>query len=78
MSIFYTKDQIDSLATVIGERIKSATNEAALIESLQKSGTYSILTSTEKENALKNNSVENALNIDSYISSLESGFNLPE
>ncbi len=78
MSIFYTKDQIDSLATVIGERIKSATNEAALIESLQKSGTYSILTSTEKENALKNNSVENALNIDSYISSLESGFNPPE
>lgn len=75
MSTIYTKDQIDSLATVIGHRIKTATSEGALLESLQASGTYKLLTSSEKDFALSKTSVENAVNIDSYISALESGLN---
>ena len=70
MSTFYTKEQIDSLAVIIGKRIKDSTSTLKIIESLSTSEEYSLLTNNQKlaiSMLMAEERPEPASNIDSFI-----------
>lgn len=49
MATFYTKDQIDSLGNVIGQRIRDSVNTSSITEALVASENYHLLSKAEKE-----------------------------
>ena len=49
MATFYTKDQIDSLGNVIGQRIRDSVNTSSITEALVASENYHLLSNAEKE-----------------------------
>ena len=49
MATFYTKDQIDSLGNIIGQRIRDSVNTSSVTEALVASENYHLLSNAEKE-----------------------------
>lgn len=84
MSIFYTKDQTDDLAGVIGERIKASVSETNVVNALNNSSQFHLLTTAEKAeilNLLETGIVGSAddccppaTDITSFIDALDNGF----
>ena len=52
MTILYTKEQIDNLAGVIGYRIKDSISESSIINILNNSSQYHLLSTQEKQEIL--------------------------
>lgn len=82
MTILYTKEQIDNLAGVIGYRIKDSISESSIINILNNSSQYHLLSTQEKQEIL--DLIENGIelsedlliaeNINSYINALDNGY----
>lgn len=70
MSTFYTKEQIDSLAVIIGQRIKNSTSTLNIIEAIAASEEYSLLSATQElaiGMLMAEERPEPAANIESFI-----------
>lgn len=69
MTQFYTKNQMDDLASVIGDNIKNSVTEERIVNALMFSE-YSLLSNTEIANLLTKQDMVPATNIDSFILAL--------
>ena len=74
MSQFYTKEQMDQLATIIGQRIKASVSTNSVTTAILESDEYVLLTKAEKA-SLATGNIQPALNNDSFLAALEKGFN---
>lgn len=76
MSKFYTKEQTDQLATIIGQRIKSSVSTDSVTEALLNSDEYVLLTKAEKSSLAKGN-IQPASSISSFLDALDNGYTPP-
>ena len=76
MSQFYTKEQTDQLATIIGQRIKASVSTNSVTAALLESDKYVLLTKAEKA-SLATGNIRPAANNDSFLDALDNGYTAP-